>query len=295
MTTASDDRPAADRRAADVPGPDPGLFGPQSLTWRVHADPAMALGGLRALMLQAVHPLAMAGVAQHSDYQTDPWGRLQRTAAYVATVTYGTTDEANRAAARVRSVHGPLAGIEPESGTPYRVADPRLLTWVHCAEADSFLAAYLRCGGALAPGEADAYLAEQVRAAALVGVDPATCPSSVAELQAYFEAVRPQLRVTAEARRALWFMLNPPMPLAARPPWAGLAATAFGLLPRWARRLYGVVGATTALPGAELAAGASARSLHRLARLVPERVRESPAHRSARRRVKGLPPEPSQA
>jgi uncharacterized protein (DUF2236 family) len=191
---------------------DPGLFGPDSVTWKVHADPAMALGGLRALLLQAVHPLAMAGVAQHSGYRSDPWGRLFRTAEYVGAVTYGTTAEAQRAAARVRGVHRRLSGVEPESRLAYRVDDPALLCWVHCAEADSFLAAYRSCGGRLGRGEADAYLGEQVRAAALVGIDPATVPATEAALSAYFRAIRPQLRVTADARQALWFILTPPMP-----------------------------------------------------------------------------------
>jgi uncharacterized protein (DUF2236 family) len=116
--------------------PDPGLFGPDSVTWQLHADPAVALGGLRALMLQTLHPLAMAGVAEHSDFRDDPWGRLFRTADYIAAVTYGTTEEAHRAAARVRRVHRRLRGVEPESGRGYRVDDPALLLWVHCCEVD---------------------------------------------------------------------------------------------------------------------------------------------------------------
>jgi uncharacterized protein (DUF2236 family) len=119
--------------------PDPGLYGPDSVTWRVHADPTMALSGLRALLLQAVHPLAMAGVAQHSDFREDPWGRLFRTAEYVGVTTYGTTSQARRAGAKLRGIHGRLAGIEPETGITYRVNDPHLLRWVHCVEVESFL------------------------------------------------------------------------------------------------------------------------------------------------------------
>jgi uncharacterized protein (DUF2236 family) len=139
---------------------DPGLYGPASVTWKIHADPAMVLGGLRALLLQALHPLAMAGVVQHSNYRSDPWGRLLRTADYVSTVTFGTTEEAQRAAARVRAIHARLSGIEPESRMPYRVDDPALLLWVHCCEVDSFLCTYLRCGGRLRSSEADTYVAE---------------------------------------------------------------------------------------------------------------------------------------
>ncbi|MGH8929141.1 MAG: oxygenase MpaB family protein [Egibacteraceae bacterium] len=265
---------------------DQGIYGPASVTWRVHADPAMALGGLRAVMLQALHPLAMAAVAQHSDYRTDPWGRLRRTAEYITTVTYGTTSEAERAAARVRAVHARLSGTEPESGTPYRVDDPALLLWVHCAEVDSFLTAYVRCGGKLGRGEGDQYVAEQVRGAGLVGIERRDCPTSRVELRDYFRAVRPQLRATAEARTALRFILFPPMPLPARPAWMALASTGFGLMPAWARARYGLPGVLCAHPCAAHAATASARSLRVLSRLVPEHVRASPARRSAMERMR---------
>src|SRR4051795_13158089 len=121
-----------------TPPKDIGLYGPDSVTWRVHADPTMLLAGLRALLLQALHPLAMAGVAQHSDFRADPWGRLLRTVRYVTTVSFGTTAQAERAAARVRGIHRPLGGVEPESGATYRVDDPELLRWVHCCLVDSF-------------------------------------------------------------------------------------------------------------------------------------------------------------
>ena len=264
---------------------DPGLFGPGSITWRVHGDPAMALGGLRALMLQSVHPLAMAGVAQHSSYRSDPWGRLFRTADYVATMTYGTMDEVRAAAARVRRVHEGLHGVEPESGRAYRVEDPALLLWVHCAEVDSFLSAYKRFGGSLRRGEADAYVAEQVRAAALIGIPAEDVPASEGQLRAYFRSVRPSLRSTAESRAALWFLFNPPMPLPARPAWLTLTSLAFATLPRWARRRFGWAAALTAHPGTDLAAAMGGRSLTTLLRLVPQRIRTSPARRAALERV----------
>jgi uncharacterized protein (DUF2236 family) len=264
---------------------DPGLFGPDSVTWRIHADPVMGVGGLRALHLQALHPLAMAGVAQHSDFRADPWGRLLRTVGYVTTVSFGTTAQAERAAARVRGIHRPLHGVEPESGTPYRVDDPHLLRWVHCCLVDSFLTTYRRAGGPLTGTEADAYVAEQVRAAALVGIDPAAAPASVAELDAYFRAMRPDLRATGEARRAAAFVLLPPMPsrrlAVAKPAWAAVAGTAFALLPRWARRLYGLPG----VPATDLTATAALRALRASLLLVPAHVRESPPVRAARARV----------
>ena len=273
---------------------DPGLFGPESVTWRIHADPVMGIGGLRALHLQALHPLAMAGVAQHSDFRADPWGRLLRTVGYVTTVSFGTTEQAERAAARVRGIHRPLRGVEPESGTAYRVDDPDLLRWVHCCLVDSFLTTYRRAGGPLTDAEADAYVAEQVRAAALVGIDPAAAPASVRELAAYFALMRPELRATAEARRAAAFVLLPPMPsrrlAVAKPAWAGVAGTAFALLPRWARRLYGLPG----IPTTDLTATATVRALRRSLLLVPAHVREAPPVRDARARAAGLPPDERQ-
>jgi uncharacterized protein (DUF2236 family) len=270
-----------------APGtPDPGLFGPDSVTWRIFHDPSVVLGGLRALLLQALHPLAMSGVAQFSNYRHDPWGRLFRTAEYLATITYGTTPEAQLAGAQVQAMHNRLSGIEPESGTPFRVADPHLVLWVHCAEVDSFLAAHARCGGRLRPEEADAYVAEQVLAAELVGVDPATVPTSTAQLADYFARMRPELRATAEARSALWFILSPPMPLPARPAWASLASLAFALLPRWARALYGLPFVLTAHPGTDLAAALAGRSLRQALTLVPSGLRESPARKEALARLR---------
>ena len=266
---------------------DPGLFGPSSTTWRVHADPSMALAGLRALLLQAVHPLAMAGVAQHSDFRGDPWGRLFRTAEYVAVVSYGTTAEATRAAARVRGIHRRLSGIEPESGTAYRVDDPDLLLWVHCCEVESFLSTAVRCGMRLTRREQDAYYAEQVASAELVGVPARVVPSTVEEMRRYFADVQPQLRVTDEARRAAGFVLWPPMPslvqlgTPARPAWVALASAAGAMLPRWARRLYSLPG----LPTTDAAASAAGLAFRTGLLVVPERLRHGPHLKQAQQRL----------
>ena len=277
-----------------MPG-DPGLFGPDSVTWRIHADPVMGIGGLRALHLQALHPLAMAGVAQHSGFRADPWGRLMRTVSYVTTVSFGTTAQATRAAARVRGIHRPLHGVEPESGTAYRVDDPELLRWVHCCLVDSFLTTYRRAGGPLTDAEADRYVAEQVRAAELVGIDADSVPSSVRELASYFALMRPELRATKEARRAAAFVLMPPMPsrslAVAKPAWAGVAGTAFALMPRWARRMYGL---PLAAPTADLGATLAVRAIRASLLLVPSHVREAPPVRDARARAAGLPPDERQ-
>jgi uncharacterized protein (DUF2236 family) len=271
----------------DAASPDPGLYGPDSVTWRVHADPSMALAGLRALLLQAVHPLAMSGVAQHSDFRQDPWGRLFRTAEYVAVTTYGTTAQAQRAGAKVRGIHRKLGGIEPETGTAYRVDDPALLRWVHCVEAESFLTTAVRSGLRLSAEEKDRYYAEQTRGAALVGLDPSTVPASVEQMAAYFRDVRPELRVTSAARQAATFVLWPPMPslvqlgTPARPAWVALASGAFALLPRWARRLYRLPG----LPTTDLAATAAGIALRTGLLAVPDAVRTGPHLKDARARL----------
>src|SRR4051794_26312991 len=225
-----------------------GFFGPDSLTWRVHADPASSVGGLRALLLQALHPVAMDGVAKHSEFRSEPWPRLMRTAAYVNTLTFGTRREALRAVRRVRGIHRRLGGTEETTGRVYRVDDPDLLLWVHCCEVDSLLWVPRRAGLPLTDEEADRYVAEQVTAASLIGVHAGDIPSSVAELGAYFNAIRPSLAVTQPARDTLRLVLLPPMPAwvqlftPARPAWGTLASLALASLPRWARRMYSLPG-----------------------------------------------------
>ena len=267
--------------------PDPGLYGPDSVTWRVHADPSMALAGLRALLLQAVHPLAMTGVAQHSDFREDPWGRLFRTAEYVGITTYGTTEQARRAGAKVRGIHRPLAGIEPESGTAYRVNDPELLRWVHCVEVESFLSTALRCGLRVSRADQDRYYAEQQVGSQLVGLKAGFVPGSVAEMADYCTDVRPQLRVTRAARDAAAFVLWPPMPTKitlgtpARPAWVALAGAAAAMLPRWTRRLYRLPG----LPTTDLAASVAGIAFRTGLLLVPDALRAGPHLKDARARM----------
>lgn len=272
----------------DAPSaPDMGLYGPDSVTWRVHADPSMALAGFRALLLQALHPLAMHGVISHSEFREDPWGRLFRTGEYVGVTTYGTTEQARRAGARVRGIHRRLAGIEPESGTAYRVDDPALLRWVHCVEVESFLSTAVRCGLRLTDAEQDQYYAEQVRGAELVGLDPATVPSSVGQMAAYYRDVQPQLRVSAGAREVVRFGLWPPMPrlvqlgTPARPVWAAMVTASFAMLPRWARRMYSMPG----LPTTDVAATAAGIAFRTGLLVMPDALRAGPHLKDARARL----------
>jgi uncharacterized protein (DUF2236 family) len=195
---------------------------------RVHGDSSMFVGGITALLLQSLHPLAMAAVAQHSDYRGDPWGRLQRTSFFLAVTTFGQADDAQEAIARVRAVHQHVTGTAPD-GRPYAASDPHLLTWVHIAEADSFLRAHTRFGAQpLDQAGRDGYVADLARIGTELGVpDP---PRTEAELADRIGQYRAELTATADARDAARFLLI------ARAPYGVLAAAAVSLLPGWARR-----------------------------------------------------------
>ncbi|MFE5393309.1 oxygenase MpaB family protein [Streptomyces sp. NPDC056568] len=222
---------------------DPGLFGPDSVTWQAHGDPMMWIAGIRALYLQALHPRAVRGVMQNSDFRRDAWGRLMRTASFVGTTTYGTTDAAERAGARVRNIHRRLGATDPATGERYGVDEPALLLWVHCAEIGSYLHVLRRSGFPLTDAHADRYLAEHRHSARLVGLDPATVPGSRAELAAYFARVRPELAAGPEAREVDDFLLRPPThPLlvpARELLWRRVAHLAYDSLPPYAHELYG--------------------------------------------------------
>src|SRR5437763_174818 len=163
-----------------------GLFGPESVTWQVVGHQASIVGGLRSLIIQSLHPLAMAGVAEFSDYRSRPLHRLQRTARYVAATTFGTVEQAEQAASLVRRMHKRVRGVDPVTGLEYSADDPAIQVWVHTVEMHSFLAAYRVFGGRLSNEESDRYFSENVRVASLVGTPPEMVPSSVAEVRAYF-------------------------------------------------------------------------------------------------------------
>jgi len=237
-----------------------GLFAPDSITWRIHSDPAMLIGGIRALFQQALHPEAMAGVAEHSNFREDAWGRLQRTGDYVSTLTFGTPDDANQLAARVRKVHSML-GLD----------DPKLLLWVHMAMVDSFLDVAVRSGMGLSPSQCDQYLREMVLFAELVGIDKAVVPSSVIELENYFAEISPELIASDDAKRAALFLALPPLPTAIRfatpaaPAWAAIASLAAASLPNWARSLYG----WPTLPGHGIATDVAMKALRKSFMTLP--------------------------
>ena len=219
-------------RIHDTPGPR--WFPAGSSIRRVHGDASTFVGGLRALLLQSLHPLAMAGVAGHSGYRGDPWGRLARTSTFLAFTTFGTADDAQQMIDRVRSVHDRVRGRAPD-GRTYRASDPHLLRWVHVAEADSFLSAYMRYGDSpLSAADADEYVAQTGRIAH--GLGATDLPTTVAELAACIEDYRPELAATPAALDTAQFLLRePPLPWIARGPYGLLAAGAVALLPVWAR------------------------------------------------------------
>ena len=219
---------------------DPGLFGPDSATWVVHADlPSMLLGGISALFLQTLHPLAMAGVADHSDFRRDPLGRLQRTGAFVATTTFAATPVAERSIRTVRKVHERVVGTAPD-GRPYSANDPDLLRWVHCAEIGSFLRSYQRYSGhPLEAPDADRYVSEVAVLAEHLGATDV--PRSQGELRSYFRSIRPELEVGDQARSTVDFLMRGTSAEPAdRVAYTVLVQAAVGLLPAWGREMLGL-------------------------------------------------------
>jgi uncharacterized protein (DUF2236 family) len=269
--------------APAAPG-DPGLFGPGSVTWRIMTEPVMWIAGLRALYLQALHPKVMRGTWQNTSLadRSQAWGRFTRTTEFVRVRTFGSTEQVERAGRRLRKIHSSLTGVD-EQGREFRLDEPELLLWVHCGEISSYADIARRSGVPVSAAELDQFVAEQVRSAEVVGLDPAIVPASLAGLDDYYARVRPELHATPEARLALRHSFTPQLP-------AGLAALrlvvpplntlAFASLPRWARRLYG----TPASALTDAATGLALRAAYESAARIPRPVLFFPARVAARRR-----------
>jgi uncharacterized protein (DUF2236 family) len=228
--------PQGERQRERVHGtPGPRWFEPGSPIQRVHGDASMFVGGIRAIMLQSLHPAAMQGVADHSGYRGDMWGRLAQVATYIAVTTFGTEEHALQAIRGVQRAHESVRGTMPD-GTPYAASDPHLLGWVHAAEIDSFLTAHDRYGHRRLVGpERDEYVAQASVAATHLGVVGA--PRTEDELRHTLAAYGPELHGTPAAQEAIRFLLlHPDLPLPARPGYLSLAGAAIGLLPADARR-----------------------------------------------------------
>ncbi|MFG2086361.1 MULTISPECIES: oxygenase MpaB family protein [unclassified Spirillospora] len=263
---------------------DHGLFGPGSVTWRVMGEPVLIIGGIRALLLQGLHPRSMWGTAQNSELM-DPaaaWARLGRTVEFVRVRTYGTEAEVERVGRRVRKLHSKLTGLDMRTGETFAVDDPENLLWVHLGEVDSYLDVARRAGVPLTAADADAFVDEQRRAAAVVGLDPADVPGTVAEMKEYYEEMRRRIWACREARDGMRRMFNPAVPRKMLPlklAAPGIGTLVVSTLPRWARRMYGLPG----LPTSDLAATLTLKGLYRTSQVVPERFRYSPDAQRARR------------
>ncbi len=256
-----------------------GYFTTDSITWRLHSDPAMFVGGIRALLEQALHPAAMSGVAAHSNFREDAWGRLQRTGDYVSTLTFGTKGEADALSARVRKVHAML-----------KLDDQELLLWVHMAMVDAFLDTAIRSGLKLSKVEQDQYVDEMVKFAELVGIDRDSVPRTTGQMENYFQEIKPKLAATDDAKRAALFIALPPLPPLLRfgtpiaPLWGGITSLAAAALPGWAKKLYG----WPTLPGQDVATDLALRTTRSALALMPESFRQPPQLRDALKRAANL-------
>lgn len=219
---------------------DDGLFGPGSMAWRLHAEPALLVGGLRALMLQALHPLAIAAVRDFSDYKSDVWGRFNRTSDYVTVTIFGDTGAARKLGDRVRRVHRRIHGVDSVTGLPYAADDTDLLLWIHCTLVDSFLVAYEHYVQPLARRDADRYVSEMVRQAELVGLMADDVPATRSANSAFIASCETMLQLTATAREAMDTFLHPPLPWLRRPWWWMTTRAAIAILPETAIRVYGL-------------------------------------------------------
>lgn len=292
------------RRGPPAGDSDPGLCGPGSPSWQIIAEPAAIAGGVRALLLQSLHPLAMAGVAEHSRYRDDPLARLQSTSAWVTTATFGTTAQVLQAAAVVRRAHRVVRGTAPD-GRRYAASDPPLLAWVSMALTSSFIAAdRLWAPSSVTTAEADRFVAEQSRLAALLDervplahlrADPqiadrlragdvdlpllADLPVTVSELVEALDGIAPGLTASAAAREAVRFLRWPSsLPAGVRAAYLPLFAGAVGSLPRWQRRMLG-------LSTGRLGARAAVANAGTLLTALRSAVGRSPAYDAAAARA----------
>ena len=222
------------------PPGDPGLFGPDSVCWRVHGDfTSMMVGGIAALLLQALHPLALAGVWDHSNFREDLLGRLRRTGQFISGTTFGSRADAQRLIERVRAIHLKVVGQAPD-GRPYAAYDPDLLTWVHVAEVSNFLEAHLRYLNPALPGdEQDRYYCEVALVAEALGAR--NVPRSRDAVARYLQGIRPDLRCDDRSREIVRILFTAPAPSAlARPFGALMMRAGVELLPDWAREMLGL-------------------------------------------------------
>nr|WP_154325166.1 oxygenase MpaB family protein [Pantoea sp. 201603H] len=222
-----------------LPVGDPGLYGPDSVIWRVHGDfTSMLCGGISALLMQMLHPLALAGVWDHSTFRADMLGRLRRTSQFVAVTTFGNRADATTLIERVKRIHLNVNGVDA-AGNPYAASDPALLTWVHIAEASRFLAAHLRYKNPkLSHEECDRYYVEAAQVAEALGAE--NVPKSRQAVEHYLIEMRPQLRCDDRTREVMHLLMNAPAPSwQAKPVMKTMMLAGIMLLPQWAQQSFG--------------------------------------------------------
>jgi uncharacterized protein (DUF2236 family) len=255
-----------------------GGFTPDSAIWKISREWVLMLGGGRALLLQAAHPLALAGIRDHSDYESGPWQRLERTMDAVWTAVYGTPEEAERVGRRVRAIHTRVNGtLERQmgpfpAGTPYDARDPELLLWVHATLVDTALLMYRTYVGPLSPAEVEAYWQDMKALARLFGTPDEAIPETYGDFVAWWRAMLESdvICVTPEARALAATVLRPPLPFVARPAWEVVNFATAGFLPAELRRGYGF----TWTPAHRALLAASAGGVRRgLMPLLPHRAR----------------------
>jgi uncharacterized protein (DUF2236 family) len=263
-----------------------GLYGPHSVTWRINRELVLLAGGGRALLLQVAHPAVAAGVAQHSNYREDPWGRLYRTLDLTTRIVFGDAEMAERASRRLQGSHVKVRGVSEEDGTRYDARDPDLLTWVWATLVDTSLLVYTRYVRPLSMSDVSRYYDEQKLFAHACGVPEGHYPADYQDFRAYWDRmVEEELRVTDSAREVAEATLNPAAPLLVRPALVPLSEAlrlaTVGLLPGRVREEFGLSWG----PGRELVLGASIQMVRRVMPLLPAPVRQFPPARAAGQRA----------
>ena len=275
---------------------DVALHGPETLTWRVNHEPVVFIGGGRALLLQVAHPLVAAGVEQHSNYKTDPWGRLYGTLDTVLKIVFGDVERSDDAAARLRGRHDHVKGVS-DDGVAYDAHDPELLLWVWATLVDTACLLYERCVRPLSNPERERYYQEQKLFAYACGVPEGACPDRHSDFVAYFErTITDELRVTSAAEAVAHALVNPPIPGPLRPLFAPTVLITAGLLPEHVRADYGFAWG----PRRQRRLEAWLTALRWTVRLTPRRVRALPVELTATGHLEwprtggssGLPPLP---
>lgn len=259
-----------------------GLFGPESVTWRVNREAVLLAGGGRALVLQVCQPSVAAGVEQHSDYDTDPWGRLYRTLDVTTKIVFGSAETSDRSARHLRGIHAHVHG-ERSDGEHYDARDPDLLLWVWATLVESALLVYTRYVRPLPIADVHRYYAEQQRFAAVCGVPEGHWPATYPEFMDYFNTtVQDELQPTDDSRRIVDSVLRPPVPRPVRPAFGLLNLATVGLLPPVMRERLGLDWS----PNRERLLAASTAAIRRVLPLMPALLRQFPPARHADRRVR---------